>query len=243
MDLLPAPLPAGTWGGFTMRGGGVSAGPYDTLNLGARVGDDPLRVHDNRARFAAAAGVPAVALVHAEQVHGADVAVVDRPVHAAVPAVDALVTTTPGIALAVLAADCLPVLLADPTAGVVAVAHAGRAGLAAGVLQETVSAMVGLGATAAGTTAVLGPAVCGRCYEVPEALADSVERLVPGSRCTTRTGTTAIDLLAGARGVLRRAGVGAVETVGGCTIEQPERFFSYRRDGVTGRHAGVVRLS
>jgi YfiH family protein len=226
-----------------MRTGGVSTSPYDSLNLGAHVGDDAERVQRNRALLAAAVGVPPAALVHPEQVHGSGVAVVDGPVDGAVPGVDALVTAVPGIVLAVLAADCLPVLLADPAAGVVAVAHAGRAGLASGVLQETLSAMAGLGATAEGTTAVIGPAACGRCYEVPDELAASVEELVPGSRATTRTGTASIDLLAGAQAVLRRTGVGQVEAVGGCTLEQPARFFSYRRDGLTGRHAGVVGRS
>jgi polyphenol oxidase len=176
------------------------------------------------------------------QVHGTGVAVVDAPDASGVPDVDALVTTTPGLGLVVLAADCLPVLLADPDAGVVAVAHAGRAGLAAGVLPAVLDAMADHGATAAGTTAVLGPAACGRCYEVPAELADAVEAAVPGSRATTSWGTPSLDLTAGALGVLRAAGVRRATAVGGCTLEQPGRWFSYRRDGVTGRHAGLVRL-
>ena len=179
------------------------------------------------------------ALVFADQVHGTAVAVVDGPRAAAVAATDALVTATPGLGLVVMAADCLPVLLADPGAGVVAAAHAGRAGLAAGVLQQTLAAMRDLGAR--DVTAVVGPAACGRCYELPEELADEVGAAVPGSRSTTRAGTPAVDLTAGAVGVLRDAGV-AVTTAGGCTIEQPDRFFSYRRDGRTGRHAGIVWL-
>ncbi len=175
--------------------------------------------------------------------HGAGVAVVDRALAGAVPGVDALVTTTPGLGLVVLAADCLPVLLADPAAGVVAVAHAGRNGLVRGVLQETLAAMAGLGASAARTSAVLGPAACGRCYEVPAAMAADVERAVPGSRSTTRAGTAGVDLTAGAVAVLTRAGLADVRTVGGCTLEQPDLFFSYRRDGRTGRHAGLARLS
>ena len=182
-------------------------------------------------------------LVFAEQVHGSAVAVVRAPVPRAVAGVDALVTATPGLALVVLSADCLGVLLVDPAAGVAAAAHAGRRGLVSGVLQATLAAMRELGATAAGTTAVLGPAACGRCYELPAGLADEVEAAVPGARSTTRQGTAAVDLAAGAAGVLRSQGVREVRAVGGCTIEQPRMLFSYRRSGRTGRHAAFVRLA
>jgi YfiH family protein len=155
--------------------------------------------------------------------------------------VDALVTSTPGLGLVVLAADCLPVLLADAGAGVVAAAHAGRQGLLAGVLEATLAQMQALGATAGGTTAVLGPAACGACYEVPQDMADDAEHRLPGSRATTRQGTPSVDLVAGARTVLHGAGVEAVTAVGGCTLEQPERWYSYRRDRTTGRHGGLVR--
>jgi YfiH family protein len=241
LDLVPAGLPAPAAGWFAARTGGTSRPPYAWLDLGSHVGDDPLAVADNRRRLAAAVGLDPDALVVMQQVHGADVAVVDGPVDGPVPAVDGLVTATPGLGLVVLAADCLPVLLGDADAGVVAVAHAGRQGLAAGVLQATLEAMAGLGATPSATTAVLGPAACGRCYEVPDELAAEVERAVPGSRATTRSDTPSVDLAAGALALLRSAGVAAVTTVGGCTLEQPERWFSYRRDGVTGRHAGLVR--
>lgn len=242
LQLLPARLPEPVVGWFTGRSGGVSTAPYDTANLGSHVGDRPAAVAANRALLAAAAGLPQGALALMQQVHGAEVATVDRPVPDGVPGVDALVTATPGLGLVVLAADCLPVLLADPTAGVVAVAHAGRQGLVAGVLQLTLQSMTDLGARADRTSAVIGPAACGRCYEVPLELADSVAAVVPSSRSTTRTGTPAVDLAAGARALLQRAGVSAVRDVGGCTIEQPDRWFSYRRSGVTGRHAGLVRV-
>ena len=179
------------------------------------------------------------ALVFADQVHGTQVAVVDGPLDGPAPATDALVTATPRLGLVVMAADCLPVLLADASAGVVAAAHAGRAGLAAGVLQRTLEQMAALGAR--DISAVIGPAACGRCYELPEELADEVGAAVPGSRATTRTGTASVDLTAGATALLQAGGV-AVTAVGGCTIEQPGLFFSYRRDGRTGRHAGVVWL-
>ena len=236
--LLDAALPAPGRGGFTSRAGGTSLPPYDGLDLALHVGDDPAAVAANRALLSAALG--GAPLVLAEQVHGNRVAVVTGPAGQAHAGVDALVTATPGIALVVLAADCLPVLLLDPVAGVAGAAHAGRQGLVAGVLQATVEAMAGLGATAADTRAVLGPAACGRCYEVPAAMADEVERAVPGSRGTTRQGTASVDLTAGATRLLQ--GLGQVRVVGGCTVEQ-QHCFSYRRDGRTGRHAGVVVLA
>ena len=245
LDLLPAGLPSPAAGVFTTRAGGVSGPPYDALNLGMHVDDEWRRVHANRSLVAAELGLAVEDLVFAQQVHGSGVATVDRSARAengGVGGVDALVTATPGLGLVVLAADCLPVLLADPGARVVAAAHAGRQGLAAGVLQATLEAMAALGADPSRTTARIGPAACGRCYEVPDAMADEVEATVPGSRATTRQGTASVDLAAGATGVLEAAGV-QVTTVGGCTLEQPDRFFSYRRDGRTGRHAGVVWLA
>ena len=243
LDLTPAGLPAPASGWFSTRSGGCSRAPYDTANLGAHVGDVPDRVASNRELLATSAGLPPGALAFMQQVHGAQVAVVDGPVPDGVPEVDALVTATPSLGLVVLAADCLPVLLADPDAGVVGVAHAGRQGLAAGVLQATLAAMADLGASPAGTTAVVGPGACGRCYEVPAAMAQTVERSVPGSRATTGRGTASLDLTAGALRLLTSAGVAGVAAVGGCTLEQPSRWFSYRRSRVTGRHAGLVRLA
>jgi len=240
-DLLPAGLPVPADGGFSTRAGGRSGGPYASLNLGGHVGDEPAHVAANRDLLATACGLAPGALVVMQQVHGAGVAVVDGPSPEGVPGVDALVTGTPGLGLVVLAADCLPVLLADPVAGVVAVAHAGRQGLVAGVLQAAVAAMTGLGAVPSRTSAVVGPSACPRCYEVPLAMADAVEAAVPGTRATTSAGTPSVDLAAGARSLLRAAGLRSVAVVGGCTLEQPERWFSYRRDGVTGRHAGLVR--
>jgi hypothetical protein len=243
LDLLPAGLPAPAAGWFTTRTGGTSAAPYDALNLGLHVEDEQRRVRANRELLARAVGLDDDALVFAQQVHGAGVAVVDGSDvrDGAVAGVDALVTATPGLGLVVLAADCLPVLLTDTAAGVVAAAHAGRQGLLAGVLEATLAAMQELGATAAATSAVIGPAACGACYEVPQDMADDAERRVPGSRGRTRQGTPSVDLVAGATTVLRSAGVGAVTAVGGCTLEQSERWFSYRRDGTTGRHGGLVR--
>ena len=242
LALLDAGLPAPAGGSFTTRVGGRSPAPYTGLNLALHVGDDPALVAENRVLLARAVGLEPASLVFAEQVHGRGVAVVDGPVGGALPGVDALVTATPGLGLVVLAADCLPVLLVDPDAGVVAAAHAGRQGLADGVLQTVLTVMARLGASPARTVAALGPAACGRCYELPAPMADEVEALVPGSRATTRQGTASVDLAAGAEALLRRAGLARVTRVGGCTLEQ-QHLFSYRRDGRTGRHGGLVQLS
>jgi hypothetical protein len=172
------------------------------------------------------------------QVHGSDVAVVDRPWDGAMPHVDALVTRERDLALAVLVADCVPLVLADPVAGVVAVAHAGRPGLVAGVVPAVVKAMNGLGAQA--ITARVGPSVCGHCYEVPETMRTEVAAAVPEAFATTRQGTPSVDVAAGVEAQLRSARV-AYERVAGCTIEDQE-LFSYRRDRRTGRFAGVAWL-
>src|SRR4051794_35407022 len=162
----------------TDRRGGRSASPYDSFNLGDHVDDDPAAVAANRARVARELGVPEDRLVWMSQVHGTGVAVVDQPQPGPVADVDALVTATSGLVLCVLVADCVPVLLADRVAGVVAAVHAGREGVRQGVLPATLSAMASLGARARHVTALLGPAVCGACYEVPAAMQRDVARVV-----------------------------------------------------------------
>ncbi len=222
---------------FTTRAGGRSAPPYDALNLGAHVGDDPTAVIANRRLLEAAVGVPVAFM---EQVHGAGVAVLDGTPTGPVPDVDALVTARPELALVVLVADCLPVLLADPEAGVVAAAHAGRGGVAQGVVPAVVAAMRELGARPERMTAVVGPGVCGRCYEVPPALRDEVDAAVPGTAAVTRAGTPAVDLAHGVGSQLRDAGLRGWERDARCTYEDAA-LFSHRRDGPrTGRFAGVV---
>lgn len=184
-----------------------------------------------------------------EQVHGPHAHVLDQPpdvggsaASLGVAGVDALVTRLPGTPIAVLVADCMPVLLGDPVNRVVGAAHAGRRGLAQGVLQATVTAMQSLGAEPAVTTAVIGPAICGRCYEVPAQMQAEVDASIPGTASRTRQGTPALDLPAGARSVLVGLGIGTVHDVAVCTFED-DRFYSYRRDGrQTGRFAGVVML-
>jgi YfiH family protein len=239
MSLLDAGLPAPARGVFTTRQGGVSLPPWDSRNLAVHVDDAFAKVQQNRALLAEQLGVQGLAF--GKQVHGAGVRVVrglSKRTSRGLDDTDGLVTTVPGIAVVVLGADCLPVLVAGE--GVVGAAHVGRGGLANGVLVELVRVMRDEGAS--DLTAVIGPGICGGCYEVPASLAGEVEKAAPGSRCTTRAGTTGVDLTAGAQAQLRRLGV-PVTAVGGCTLEQPELFFSYRRDGVTGRHGGAVWLS
>ncbi|MFG2876738.1 peptidoglycan editing factor PgeF [Streptomyces sp. NPDC048337] len=228
---------------FTDRWGGVSAVPYEELNLGGAVGDDPAAVRANRELAAKSLGIDPALVVWMNQVHGRDVAVVDGPWGdlGEIPAVDAVVTARRGLALAVLTADCTPVLLADPVAGVAGAAHAGRPGLVAGVVPAAVEAMVALGAEPGRIVARTGPAVCGRCYEVPAEMRDAVSAAVPAARAETSWGTPAVDVVAGVHAQLAEAGVVDVRRSPVCTLESRDHF-SYRRDRVTGRLAGYVWL-
>lgn len=228
---------------FTDRWGGVSAAPYGELNLGGAVGDDPAAVGANRERAARRLGLDPARVVWMNQVHGRDVAVVDGPwgADAEIPAVDAVVTARRGLALAVLTADCTPVLLVDPAAGIVGAAHAGRPGLVAGVVPAAVEAMVGLGAHPSRITAHTGPAVCGRCYEVPEAMRAEVADAVPGTWSETSWGTPAVDVTGGVHAQLAALGVTDRHSSPYCTLESGDHF-SYRRDRTTGRLAGYVWL-
>ena len=225
----------------TDRRGGRSAPPYDTFNLGDHVGDDPAAVAANRSRVARELGVPEDRLVWMSQVHGTGVAVVEGPQAGPLPDTDAVVTATPGLVLCVLVADCVPVLLADHATGVVAAVHAGREGVRRGVLPAALSAMAGLGARARHVSALLGPAVCGSCYEVPGQMQAEVARVAPAAAVRTRRGTPGLDLRAGLEEMLRRAGVTEVVQDPRCTVED-HTLFSHRRDGVTGRQAGIVWL-
>ncbi len=179
------------------------------------------------------------------QVHGDEVVVVDAPAPAAeapVPSADALVTTTAGVGLMVRAADCVPLVLADPVAGVVGVAHAGRPGMVLDVTTRTLEVMRARGATPGDLRAWVGPHVCGACYEVPAAMREEVCAVVPEAWAETSWGTPSVDVGRGVRAQLDRAGVEVVE-VGGCTREEPA-LPSYRRDGTaSGRLAGLVWIS
>ncbi|MER6709630.1 peptidoglycan editing factor PgeF [Streptomyces sp. NPDC006386] len=228
---------------FTDRWGGVSAAPYEELNLGGAVGDDPDAVRTNRELAAKSLGVEPDRVVWMNQVHGADVSVVDGPWGSSsdIPSVDAIVTTRRGLALAVLTADCVPVLLADPVAGIVAAAHAGRPGMIAGVVPAALRAMTDLGAEPSRIIARTGPTVCGRCYEVPEAMRAEVSAVEPEAYAETSWGTPAVDVSAGVHAQLERLGVRDREQSPVCTLESRDHF-SYRRDRTTGRLAGYVWL-
>ena len=234
---------------FTDRHGGTSGGPFASLNLTTATGDDPAAVRGNLAALGAgfAGDRPVRRLVLMHQVHGADVTVVDEallersgpdgPV-LEVPAVDGLVTALPDVALVVRVADCVPVLLADPEAGVVGAAHAGRPGLVAGVVPRTVAAMRALGAST--ITAWLGPHVCGSCYEVPEQMRADVAAVVPEAFAETSWGPPSVDVGAGVLAQLAADRVPVVDA-SRCTIEDDD-LFSFRRQGqASGRLAGLVR--
>lgn len=193
------------------------------------------------ARLAEVLGMLVEDVVVMQQVHGRAVALVDRATpRAPMPVADALVTSTPGLALLARAADCVPVALADPAVGIAAVVHSGREGTAAGVAPATVEVMRARGAGA--LEAWIGPRVCGSCYEVPAELRAEVAAVEPATWSTTRTGTPALDLAAGVRAQLLRAGVGVHELpddAPACTMESPD-LFSHRRQGAGSGRQGVL---
>ena len=223
----------------TTRAGGVSVPPFDTFNLGDHVGDDPAAVAANRKRLATAIGVTPDHLVWMNQVHGDRVVRVDEPRTTAVDATDALLTTTPGLALAVVTADCVPVLLGDARAGVIAAVHAGRVGAQKGVVARTVEAMVAAGAAVGDISVLLGPAVSGANYEVPDEMADEVDYVLPGSRAVTARRTSGLDMRAGIARQLQGLGIKAIAVDPRCTVAD-KALFSHRRGAPTGRLASVV---
>ncbi|WP_372594841.1 polyphenol oxidase family protein [Actinotalea sp.] len=226
-------------------GPGVRAGftTVEAGNLSLSVGDRDAAT-DARARLVRAVGAP---LAWPVQVHGAVVRRVGRAGEPGLPAdapgagdavaeADALVSCGT-LGLAVLVADCVPVLLAASDGSVVGAVHAGRRGVASGVVPAAVDAMADAGAERRGIRAVVGPAVCGRCYEVPAEMAAEVEALVPGSRSTTGWGTDALDLPRAVGLQLRDAGLTDIADLGICTVTDP-RFFSHRGHRSAGRAAG-----
>jgi len=245
---------------FTDRHGGVSDGPYASLNLAHSDGDDPDTVEENLdiAAYAFArgweasgsnpfvfpSGTPWPRMVATmSQVHGSHVAVlhpvdVESQREQQPPVADALVTKVPGVILMVRAADCLPVLLADVERAVIGAAHAGRRGLVSGIVPSTVETMRGLGARE--ILAWLGPHVCGRCYEVPTEMRTQVSSVVPESYALTSWGTPALDIGKGVRAQLDFERVSIAGVSRRCTKED-EDLYSYRRQGgESGRLAGMV---
>jgi YfiH family protein len=221
---------------FTDRHGGVSVGPYAQLNLAGHVGDAAEAVEANRARIAQALGLAPQRLVGMNQCHGDTVHLVNGPWPGAIPPGDAVVTTASDLALMVLVADCVPVLLFDGTAGIVAAVHAGRRGLTAGIVPRAVQAMSATGATR--VEAVVGPSVCGRCYEVPESMRDEAAQVAPPAATVSRDGAPAVDVAAGVAHQLGAAGV-TTTVLPGCTRERPD-LYSYRASPTTGRFAAII---
>lgn len=240
--MLAVDLGPGVRAGFTLRTGGVSRGVHASLNLGLHVGDDPDAVRANRARVRDWVGAP---VGWANQVHGrsvvwSDGAERDAAGRDSLGDADAVLARS-GHGAGVMVADCVPVLLAAAGDGLVAAVHAGRRGVELGVVAAAVAALVGAGARPERLRAHVGPAVCGRCYEVPEQMRDEVAARVPQAWAVTRQGTPALDLPAAVAAQLAAAGVGRVDRTDVCTVEDA-RFYSHRRDGAsgTGRFAGVV---
>ena len=227
--------------GFFGRRGGVSTGAFASLNCSATVGDDPDAVASNRGTALAAVGATRLALCR--QVHGAGIAAVAGPfAEDARPEADAMVTDTPGLALGILTADCVPVLLADPQAGVIGACHAGWRGAVAGVVENIVSAMRAAGADPSRIRAAIGPAISQSNYEVGPDWATALLARDPAHArylATPAGGRAHFDLPGFVLDRLRDAGVGEPGQTGGCTFADPARYFSHRY--ATGRAASAGR--
>jgi YfiH family protein len=216
---------------FTNRTGGVSTGAFSSLNLAFHVGDNPEDVAANRSVLRKEVGPHQ----YMDQVHGNRTMIVealtDEPLTA-----DALVTGIPGVGLAVMVADCIPLLLTSPVA--VAAVHVGRKGLMNGVALSAIAAMRTIGASA--ITAIVGPSICGTCYEVSEEIFREVTAVHPTAAATTRTGSFSLNLPLALESVLQKEGISVISE-NRCTVENSD-LFSYRRDGITGRQVGTISL-
>lgn len=227
---------------FTTRVGGHSTGPYESLNLGgsapaAEGADDPQLIRRNLATLAETIEVPVARTM--SQVHGSTIAFIDAGDET--PVADAMITDRSRVGLVVRVADCTPIVLADPKARLIAVVHAGRAGLVNEIAPATVRAMRTRGATR--IQAWLGPRACGDCYELPQEMVDAIAAQIPAARAVTSKGSAGLDVGAGIIAQLAAEDVGVSDLgAGACTIED-EQFFSYRRQGVrSGRQGAIVLL-
>ena len=239
---------------FTLRSGGASGVPWQSLNVGAHVGDDPLAVRQNRARVRDALELPAEPL-WLEQVHGNAVHLAQSGTAPVTPPrVDAVVTRDADVVLAIMVADCLPVLLCACDGSAVGVAHAGWRGLAGGVIESALQGLSALGTPATQVMAWLGPAISGARFEVgAEVRAAFLDHASDDAGAFVQHQTDGqkrsggekylANLYALARARLRRAGVSRVYGGGFCTYLDRARFFSYRRDGRTGRMASLIWLA
>jgi YfiH family protein len=228
---------------FTLRSGGASRSPYESFNLGGHVGDDPEAVRRNRRQLCRDGELPREP-IWLEQVHGTQVLDADQALlmgAARIPLGDAAVSRQAGPVLAVLVADCLPVLFAALDGSAVAVAHAGWRGLAAGVLEATAAALAGHGAL----QAWLGPAISAARFEVGPEVREAFTARDPAAAAAftaNSRGRWQCDLQALARARLAAAGVSSIYADSGCTYAETQRFYSYRRDGITGRMAALIWL-
>lgn len=216
---------------FTNRTGGVSTGAFASLNFGLHVGDDPTTVNSNRGILQERVGP----VQFMSQEHGNKIALIESVIDID-PVADSLVTGIPGINLAVQVADCIPLLISSKEA--VAAVHVGRKGLVNGVALRTLELIRDMGATS--ISAIIGPAICGKCYEVSEDIFNEVVKLHPTAAANRDDGSFALDLPRALTKLLEAEGV-SVSHEGSCTVENSQ-LFSYRRDGVTGRQVGVISL-
>ncbi|AHM04344.1 hypothetical protein roselon_01991 [Roseibacterium elongatum DSM 19469] len=252
LEILTSPLLDGVHHAFFTRRGGASSGIFEGLNCGGGSSDQAEIVEMNRKRAAHAMDVAPERLVTVHQVHSAQAVTLATPPDAAAdrPRADAIVTATPGLAVAILTADCQPVLFADRTAGVVAAAHAGWRGTLDGVLDATIDRMEALGATRASIRAVIGPSISQRAYEVGQ---EFLERFLDDDPANGRffinsaDGKYLFDLPGYGLQRLRAAGVAAAEWTRHCTYSDQDRFFSYRRathrgEADYGRLLSAIRL-
>ncbi|NNE81060.1 MAG: peptidoglycan editing factor PgeF [Silicimonas sp.] len=231
LEILAADVLAPFSHGFFTRRGGASSGVFSSLNCGYGSSDQKEMVAINRARVASAIGIDDARLASVHQVHSARAVPLESPPGEPIEA-DAMVTATPGLGLAILTADCQPVLFADHDAGVIGAAHAGWKGAIDGVLEATLDAMEDLGAQRSATTAVIGPSISQAAYEVGPEFLDRFVDDDPGNTRFFANGTGdkyQFDLIGYGLQRLRDAGVGHAEWTGHCTYSDPDRFYSYRR--------------
>ncbi|WP_159718261.1 peptidoglycan editing factor PgeF [Actinomyces marmotae] len=248
--LIEADLGPRVRGYFTTRGAGAPVLPapidarYAGLNLATHVEDDPAHVAACRAWLEGAVGLGGGGIAWMNQVHSDIVAHARR---GSTPTADALILDARAQearprsprGAGVLVADCVPLLLASADGGLVAAVHAGRRGLLGGIVPRAVEEMARLGADPSGISAAIGPSICGRCYEVPATMRDEAATIEPACAATTSWGTPGLDVAAGVIAQLQCSGVTRIAPGQWCTFED-ERFFSYRREGATGRLAGIV---
>lgn len=226
---------------FTDRHGGYSSGDFSSFNLARHVGDDDELVAANRAALGQVLGLSGERIAYVSQVHGTSVRVIGSgdELRSGPTEADSQMTNLSGIGLAIMVADCTPVMVADTEAGLIGAIHAGRPGMAAGVVAETIGTMRAFGAE--DIRAVIGPSVCPRCYEVPADLRDEVSAIEPVAASVSVIGTPALDVAGAVAEQLRREGVDIEHFSRTCTRESDD-LFSYRRTQRTGRFAGVVWL-